>query len=82
MREKLNDETRPYPRRQIALDVMNKTNGREPAKYSRILPTGLESGRTVRAHALFTGHIINGGPNNGGGHKLLCIYFPDIVGDH
>ena len=65
------------------LDVLNKMNGREPAKYSRILSTGLESGEIVRAHALFTGHIINDGrPNNGGGHKLLCIYPLDIVGDH
>ena len=63
------------------LDVLNKTVGREPAKYSRILSTGLEGGKIVRAHAVFTGHIINDEPHNGGGHKLLCIYFLDIVGD-
>ena len=64
------------------LDVLNKTVGREPAKYSRILSTGLEGGKIVTAHAVFTEHIINDEPNNSGRHKLLCIYFLDIVGNH
>ena len=63
-------------------DVLNKSVGRAPAKYSKILSTGLESGKIVRAHAVFTGHIINDCPNNDGGRKLLYIYFLDIVGDH
>ena len=82
LREILNNETRPYPRRQIVRDVLNKTVGRAPEKYSKILSTGLESGKIVRAHAVFTGHIINDATNNDGGCKLLYIYFLDIVGDH
>ena len=61
---------------------MNKTVGWAPAKYFKILSTGLESGKIVRAHAVFTGHIINDGPNNDGGRKLLYICFLDIVEDH
>ena len=34
-RKILNDETRPYPRRQTVRDILNKTVGRVPAKYSR-----------------------------------------------
>ena len=81
-RETLNDETRPYPRRQTVRDILNKTVRRVPAKYSRILSTGLESGKIVRAHAVFTGNITNDGPNIGGGPKLSSIYFLDIVEDH
>ena len=81
-REILNDETRPYPRRQTVRDILNKTVGRVPGKYSRILSTGLESGKIVRAHAVFTGNITNDGRNIGGGPKLSCIYFLDIAEDH
>ena len=81
-KEILNDETRPYPRRQTVRDILNKTGGRVLAKYSRIFSTGLESGKIVRAHAVFTGNITNDGPNIGGGAKLSCIYFLDIVEDH
>ena len=38
--------------------VLNKSVWKAPAKYSKILSTGLESGKIVRAHAVFTGHII------------------------
>ena len=50
----LNDETRPYRRRQTVRDILNKTVERVPAKYSRILSTDLESGKIVTAHAVFT----------------------------
>ena len=49
---------------------------------TKILSTSLESGKIVRAHAVFTGHIINDGPNNDGGRNLLYIYLLDIVEDH
>ena len=61
---------------------MKKAVGRAPTKCSKILSTGLESGKIVRAHAVFTRHIINDGPNNDGGRKLLYICFLDIVEDH
>ena len=75
-REILNDETIPHPRRQTVRDILNKMVGRVPAKY------GLESGQIVRTHAVFTGNTTNDGPNIGGGPKLSCIYFLDIVEDH
>lgn len=58
------------------------TIGRVPAKYSRILSTDLESGKIVKAHAVFIGNILNDGPNIGGGPKLSCIYFLDLFEDH
>ena len=73
-REIVNDETRTYPRRQTVGDILNETVGRIPVKYSRILSTGLESGKIIRTRAIFTGNITNDGPNIGDGPKLSCIY--------
>ena len=81
-RETLNFETIPNPRRLTVADILNKTVGKVPAKYSRILSTGLKTGKIVRAHAVFTLNITNDGPNIGGGPKLSCIYFLHIVEDH
>ena len=78
----LNDETRPYPKRQTVQHILNKTVGRVAAKYSRILSTSLESGKIVRDHAVFTGNITDDGPNIGGEPKLICMYFLDIVENH
>ena len=59
-REILNDEKKPYPRRQTMRDILNKTVRWVPAKYARILSTDLESGNT--AHAVSTEIITNDRP--------------------
>ena len=65
------------------LKLLLKTfQGRVAAKYSRILSTCLESGKIVRDYAVFTGNITDDGPNIGGGPKLICMYFLDIVENH
>ena len=61
-------------------DILNKTVRWVPAKYARILTTGLESGNT--APAVSTEIITNDRPYTGGEPKLLRIYFLDVAEDH
>ena len=76
--ELLDVETRPHPRKQVVRDILNKTIGRVPGKYCKIISNGLQNGKIVRAHAVFMGNITNYGAVAGGGPQLWCLYLLDV----